>query len=136
MDTSEFLIQRTSEAIQRLSPINRLNFVIPTGLAIVVLVYVFPNLNDSIKNPIAAFMLLGLVAVTYVLPRRFTKSIRALLSIQTNIFLSREKVDHLSNKQVEELMGVLEKIEVSRNRNGLNVEQLEKKALELIRQEA
>ncbi len=135
MDNSEFLIQRISEAIQRLSPINRLNFVIPTGLAIVVLVYVFPNLSDSIKNPVAVFMLVGLVAVTYVLPRRFTKSIRALLCIQTNIFLSREKVDHLSIKQVEELMGVLEKIEVSRNRNGVSVEQLEKKALELIRQE-
>ncbi|MGA2200061.1 MAG: hypothetical protein ABSG45_09005 [Nitrososphaerales archaeon] len=133
MKSSEFVIQWIGEAVQGLSPLGRLNYLVPVTLGIVAVLFAFPDLSNSVKGGVAVVVLASLVIVVNYVPNRLRESIEVLLKIQTEVFFAREKVDDMDEAGVRQLLEILRKVEVPKSRGGLTLHQLETNGLELIR---
>ena len=109
-----------------------MNYVVPVTIAIIALLFVFPEGNEAVKTIVGVIFLGSLVFIVNYLPNKLRESIDVLERIQTEIFFAQQKLDSMKEEEMRQLIGVLHKVEVLHDRGGMNLKDLERRALESI----
>jgi hypothetical protein len=136
LNNSEYLVQRINQSVDRLSPISRLNYVVPVSISLVAVLFAFPGINVYLKEVVALGMLISLLLVMHILPHRLRRSIDSLVRVQDAIFFARNRIDHMHEERIGQLLQVLTQIESFNNATGSGIEQLEAQAMNLIEETA